>query len=129
MPRKTLSEIDPSFDLMGQFARVTKGTPALIQKMRQQAILADDRVPAKYKALAATLWSVAARCEPCIAFYVQEAAKRGATEEELGEFLAVASTMGGCVGEMWALKAFRAFHQINDDSDDTADSQSASCCC
>ena len=36
-------------------------------------------------------------------FYVQEAVRLGATQAELGEFFAVASTMGGCVGEMWAL--------------------------
>jgi nucleoside-diphosphate-sugar epimerase len=36
----------------------------------------------------------------------------GATQAELGEFLAVASTMGGCVGEMWALKAFKAYKDL-----------------
>jgi len=57
------------------------------------------------------LWSIAVRCEPCIKFYVQEAAKKGATETELCEFLAVGSTMGGCVGETWSLKAYKAFHE------------------
>jgi alkylhydroperoxidase/carboxymuconolactone decarboxylase family protein YurZ len=42
-------------------------------------------------------------------FYVQQAVTLGATETELGEALAVASTMGGCVGEMWALKAYKAY--------------------
>ncbi|HXG24771.1 MAG TPA: carboxymuconolactone decarboxylase family protein, partial [Chthonomonadales bacterium] len=65
-------------------------------------------------------WSVSARCEPCIKFYVQQAAKLGATEAELGEFLAVATTMGGCVGEMWALKAYAAYKQEHSDG--------ASCC-
>ncbi|MDA8348890.1 MAG: hypothetical protein M0038_08820 [Pseudomonadota bacterium] len=32
-----------------------------------------------------------------------------ATETELGEVLAVASTMGGCVGEMGALKAYKTY--------------------
>ncbi len=104
-----LEKIDPALGLMKEFARVTRGTAAAIQKMRQEAIFTDGRVPAKYKALAAALWAVGARCEPCIRFYVQQAASRGATEEELGEFLAVGSTMGGCVGEMWALKAYAAF--------------------
>lgn len=34
---------------------------------------------------------------------------RGVSEAEVGEILAVASTMGGCVGEMWALKAWKAY--------------------
>ncbi len=112
MTTKTLKEIDPAFDLMHQFGKITKGTGALIQKMRMQAIFSDDAVPSKFKAMAAVLWSVSARCEPCIEFYVQKAAKLGITETELGEFLAVASTMGGCVGEMWGLKAYKSYHDI-----------------
>lgn len=32
-----------------------------------------------------------------------------ATKDRIGGFVAVASAMGGCVGEMWALKAYQAF--------------------
>jgi len=104
-----LEKIDPALGLMKEFSRVACGTAAAIQKMRQDAIFTDREVPARFKALAAVLWSVSARCEPCLKFYVQQAARLGATEEELGEFLAVASAMGGCVGEMWALKAYAAY--------------------
>ncbi|MEX0958912.1 MAG: carboxymuconolactone decarboxylase family protein [Burkholderiales bacterium] len=58
--------------------------------------------------MAATLESVLARCEPCLKFYIHKARELGASEEEVGEYLAVASVMGGCVGEMWALKAYEA---------------------
>ena len=77
--------------------------------MRKKAIFSDGVFPAKHKALLAAVIAVSARCEPCIRFYVTKARELGASEAELGEFLAVASTMGGCVGEMWSLKAFRAF--------------------
>ena len=40
------------------------------------------------------LWAVSARCEPCFKFYVQQAVRLGAAKTDLGEFLAVASTMG-----------------------------------
>lgn len=116
----TLQNIDPALGLMKEFSRKTLGTTAAIHKMRQEVIFTDGKVPAKYKTLAAALWAVSARCEPCIRFYIQEAARLGTTEEELGEFLAVGSTMGGCVGEMWALKAFAAYRDQN-----TGD---ASCC-
>ena len=66
----------------------------------------------KYKVLGAVLWAINAKCEPCIRFYVQQATKSGVSEEELGEFLAVGATMGGCVGEMWALKAYKAYKDI-----------------
>ncbi|CAM2881336.1 carboxymuconolactone decarboxylase family protein [Legionella anisa] len=52
-----------------------------------------------------------ARCEPCLTYYALQAKTLGTREEELGEVLAVVSTMGGCVGEMWALKAYKAFKE------------------
>jgi AhpD family alkylhydroperoxidase len=104
--------IDPALGLMRDFANITQGATAHIQQMRKDAIYSDGAVAAKWKALGALLWSVSARCEPCIKWYVQQAVKQGASEQELGEFLAVALTMGGCVGEMWALKAYQAYKDI-----------------
>lgn len=105
----SMKAIDPALDLTGEFAKTTQGVTRHIQQMRQAAIFMDGALPARLKALGAMLWSISARCEPCIVFYVQQAVTRGATEEEVGEVLAVASTMGGCVGEMWALKAYKAY--------------------
>jgi AhpD family alkylhydroperoxidase len=105
----SLTQIDPALDLMAEFSKITQGTARHIQQMRQAAIFTDGALPARQKALGAMLWSISARCEPCIAFYVQQAATRGATEAELGEVLAIAATMGGCVAEMWALKAYKAY--------------------
>jgi len=111
-----LSKIDPALDLMGEFSKITKGTVGAIHKMRQDVIFKDDGVPAKFKTLGAMLWAISARCEPCFKFYVHQAVKHGASEAELGEFLAVASTMGGCVGEMWALKAYKAYKELKEGS-------------
>jgi AhpD family alkylhydroperoxidase len=108
----TTSTIDPALDLFGEFGKLTKGTAKHIAAMRQDVIFADGAVPARVKALAALVWSISARCEPCLKYYVQQAARLGATEAELGELLAVASVMGGCVGEMWALKAFQAYKDL-----------------
>lgn len=109
----SLKHIDPSLDLMKDFARITQGTAKHIQAMREGAIFTDGALPAHVKALSAMLWSISSRCEPCIVYYVQQAATRGATEAEVGEVLAVASTMGGCVGEMWALKAYKAYKEFS----------------
>jgi len=108
MNTQDLKAIDPALGLMGEFSKVTKNTAGHIQKMRQEAIFTDGVFPAKVKALAAALWGISARCEPCLKFYMLKAKELGATEQEVGEFLAVASAMGGCVGEMWALKAYQA---------------------
>ena len=120
MKATDLKAIDPALGLMAEFSRVTKNTAGHIQKMRQEAVFTDGVFPAKVKALAAALWGISARCEPCLKFYVQKAKELGATPEELGEFLAVASAMGGCVGEMWALKAYQAA---------TGESEQAQACC
>lgn len=89
-----------------------------LKVMRQEAIFSDGVLPARIKALAAALWSVSARCEPCIEAYMSKAQELGATPEEAAEMLAVASAMGGCVGETWANKALAA----------AKDSQGDGCC-
>jgi AhpD family alkylhydroperoxidase len=118
--------IDPAYEVMRDFAKHAHGTTAHIQKMRQDVIYADGAIPAKYKALAATLWSVSARCEPCIKYYALQAAKHGASEAEIGEMMAVASTMGACVAETWALKAFKAYKDGAVESHGTPDD--LTCC-
>ncbi|GLQ87366.1 carboxymuconolactone decarboxylase family protein [Dyella flagellata] len=108
----SLKTIDPALDLMSDFDQLTHGVARHIQQMRQTAIFTDGALPARQKSLGAMLWSISARCEPCIVFYVQQAVTHGATEAELGEVLAIAATMGGCVGEMWALKALKAYRDF-----------------
>ena len=108
MNTQDLKAIDPALALMSEFSKETKNTAGHIQKMRQEAVFTDGVFPAKVKALAAALWGISARCEPCLKFYILKAKELGATEQEVGEFLAIASAMGGCVGEMWALKAYQA---------------------
>lgn len=122
----SLTNIDPALDQMVQFGRLTGHTTRHINQMRQEVIFTDGALPARLKALAAVLWSISARCEPCIKYYVQRAAKLGVAESELGEMLAVASTMGGCVGEMWALKAFKAYHDFASGQNEPA--TELSCC-
>ncbi|MGE3319494.1 MAG: carboxymuconolactone decarboxylase family protein [Candidatus Berkiella sp.] len=106
---KELEMIDPAFKLMSEFSKLSQGTSSHVHMMRQEAIFCDGIFPAKFKALAAAIWGISARCEPCLKFYILKAKELGATEKEVGEILAVASAMGGCVGEMWALKAYKAF--------------------
>lgn len=109
---------DPGRTHRGRFASITKGTSGAIERMRRAAIYADGEFPAKVKVLAAMLWSISSRCEPCLRYYAGRARELGASEEELGEFLALANTLGGCIAETWALKAYAAF----------ADGDAGACC-
>ena len=104
-----LDKIDPALKLMKDFAKVSGNTVSSLQKLREEQIFKDGLIPAKIKALMATLLALNERCEPCLKFYTLKAKELGITKEELGEALSIASTMGGCVGEMWALKAFKAY--------------------
>ncbi|ABF12852.1 carboxymuconolactone decarboxylase family protein [Cupriavidus metallidurans] len=119
-------DIDPALGLLAEFGKLTGNTTRHIKQMRQEAIFKDGALPARVKALSAMLWAISARCEPCFKFYVQQAVKLGATEMEMGEVLAVASTMGGCVGEMWALKAFKAYKDFT--SGEAVPETEPSCC-
>jgi AhpD family alkylhydroperoxidase len=87
-----------------------------IEQMRQATLYTDGALSARTKTLAALLWSVSARCEPCVTHYARKAVELGASREELAEMLAIASTMGGCVGETWALKAFAAARETAGES-------------
>jgi len=118
-------KIDPALELMKEFGKATNGMPGLIEQMRQKTIFSDGAVPKKFKVLTAMVWAISARCEPCFKYYIHQGIKFGVTEAELGEFLAVASTMGGCVGEMWALKAYKAFK----DTGQSSDSETPAHCC
>jgi AhpD family alkylhydroperoxidase len=119
MPRP---EDDSALELMADFGKLTHGAVDHLNAMRKEAIFAEGTVPARFKTLAAMLWAIAARCEPCAEFYVGEAVRLGATEAEIGEVLALASAMGGCVGEMWALKAYKAYKGM-------AKTEAQGCCC
>jgi len=82
-------------------------------RMRQEAYR-DGVVPAKFKLLTAMAISIALRCEPCIHAYVQMAADKGISQDELIEFLEVTMTMQGCPGEEWALKAYALYKECLD---------------
>ncbi|HET9680277.1 MAG TPA: carboxymuconolactone decarboxylase family protein, partial [Gammaproteobacteria bacterium] len=98
------SEINP----LKAFSRVASSTVSHVTRMRQETLFQDGELNAKTKVMAAMLWSVSVRCEPCLKFYAHKATELGATEKEIGEMLSIAPVMGACVGETWAAKAFSA---------------------
>lgn len=111
----------------GLFAELRKLSPKVtggLLRMRQEAYR-EAAVPAKYKLLTAMAISIAIRCEPCIRAYVKMACGKGATQDELIEFLEVAMTMQGCPGEEWALKAYGAYKEC---LSGTPDLDESGCC-
>lgn len=97
--------------LFTEFRKLSPRVTGGIMRARE-ATYEDGHVAGKYKVLTALALSVAIRCEPCIRAYVKMAVDRGATRDEVVEFLNVAITMQGCPGEEWALKAYGAYKEI-----------------
>jgi len=101
-------ETKPPESTFEEMRRLSPKVTGGIMRMREEAYR-EKAVPAKYKLLSAMSISIALRCEPCIEAYVKMACDKGASQEELIEFLDVAMTMQGCPGEEWALKAYEAY--------------------
>jgi AhpD family alkylhydroperoxidase len=77
-----------------------------------QAALKPGALDTKTKELVALAASVAARCDPCIAFHAEAAAKQGATRAEVLETIGTAIYMGAGPSAMYAAAALRAFDQF-----------------
>ena len=76
-----------------------------------RAATADGALDRKTKELVALALSVAARCDPCIAFHTQALARLGARRAELDEVLGVTVYMGGGPSLMYAASAIAAFDE------------------
>lgn len=108
----TIASISPiNGDRESLFTELRRLSPKVTDGLlrAREASYEDGTVAGKYKLLTALVVSIAIRCEPCIAAYVNLAVERGATQEEVIEFLNVAMTMQGCPGEEWALKAYAVY--------------------
>ncbi|MBU6419726.1 MAG: carboxymuconolactone decarboxylase family protein [Proteobacteria bacterium] len=66
----------------------------------------------KTKELIALAISVATRCQPCIAYHAEGAAKQGASREEVLETMGMAIYMSAGPAVMYAAQALEAFDQL-----------------
>lgn len=108
----------PSFralaqQVSGRLASLRSSTPETMKAFGElgRAATAPGTLDAKTKELVALALSVAARCEPCIAFHTQALARLGATRQEVDETLAVCTYMGGGPSLMYAASAVAAFDE------------------
>jgi len=122
---KTDQETTKGDSLFSEMRQLSPKVTGGIMRARDAAY-EDGKVAGRYKLLTALAISIAIRCEPCVRAYVKMAVERGASREELIEFLNVAMTMQGCPGEEWAIKAYAAYKEIVSGQVVTTDE--ASCC-
>ena len=86
---------------------VMKGFSALAQAAGQSGAL-----DAKTKELMAMAIAVATRCDGCIAFHAESAARLGASRDEIMETMGMAIYMGAGPSLMYAAQAVEAFDQF-----------------
>jgi AhpD family alkylhydroperoxidase len=97
-----------------RLASLRTSTPDVMKGFNDlgRAATADGVLDKKTKELIALALSVAARCDPCIAFHTQALVKLGATRQELDETLGVTTYMGGGPSLMYAASAIAAFDEF-----------------
>ena len=103
-------------DLTGGLRRLRADAPEVMKAFSSlaKAGLAGGGLDTKTKELIALAISVAVRCDDCIAFHAQSAAKAGATRQEMTEALGMAIYMGAGPSVMYASHALAAFDQFSD---------------
>lgn len=101
-------------ELSGAIKEVRLGTPEVMKAFSAmaQAATKGGAVDAKTKELIAIAIAVAIRCDGCVAFHAQAAAKMGATREEIMEVMGMALYMGAGPSLMYAAQAVEAYDQF-----------------
>ncbi len=99
-PTKTLREAIP--EVWGGFAQL------------HRSAMADGELPAAVKELIALAIAVTEQCDGCIAFHARQAARRGATSQQLAEMLGVVLMMGGGPASIYAPRAWEAFAEFSE---------------
>jgi AhpD family alkylhydroperoxidase len=94
---KELFSRAPELRIFGEYSEKAKGSKVL------------DR---KFKELLALGISIAIRCEPCIMRHLSEAAKAGASIDEVVEVIEVAVAMGGGPSLAYGAKAYKAAKEL-----------------
>jgi AhpD family alkylhydroperoxidase len=102
--------------LSGDLRKLRADAPDVMKAFSSlaQSALAGGGLETKTKELIALAISVAVRCDDCIAFHAQSAAKAGATKQELQETLSMAIYMGAGPSVMYASHALAAFDQFSE---------------
>lgn len=102
-------------DLREPTIRLRRRIPEAFQAFLglSDAAMADGALSAKHKELIALALAVSQHCDGCIAYHARGAARRGATEPEVAEALAVTIVLGGGpAASDYAPRALEAFREF-----------------
>jgi AhpD family alkylhydroperoxidase len=89
------------------------GTYDGYRQMHKQA-MSDGELSSGVKELLAMAYSIAERCDGCIASHARGAARAGISEKQVAEAVSVAILMQGGPGTVYGAKAFEAFKEFEE---------------
>ncbi len=106
--------IDATKVISANMKKLAQDIPEVLQgfSSMSKAAKADNALDMKTKELIALALGVAAHCDGCIGFHMEELIGLGATKEEISEALGVAVFMGGGPSLMYAAEAVDAYEQL-----------------
>lgn len=98
------------------------GTPDVMKGFSAiaRAALEAKALDTKTKELIALAISVATRCDACIGFHAEGAAKQGASRDEIMETMGMAIYMGAGPSVMYAAQAVEAYDQFKPSANSAA---------
>lgn len=105
-------------DILNRFSKGVGQLSKLAPESTQKFLAFNDSagkpgaLDVKTKELMWLALGVAARCEGCIAYHVNNCVKAGASAQEIGETLAVAVAMGGGPALVYATRALEALDEF-----------------
>lgn len=101
-------------ELSAALKEVRTGAPETMKAFSAlaRAALEPKALDTKTKELLALAISVATRCDGCIAFHAEAAARQGASREEIMETMGMAIYMGAGPSVMYAAQVVEAFDQF-----------------
>ncbi|MCB5944038.1 carboxymuconolactone decarboxylase family protein [Acidocella sp. KAb 2-4] len=101
-------------NMNGGLKALRQGAPDVMKGFSTlaQAALGGTVLDKKTKELIALAIAVAVRCQPCIAYHAEAAAKHGASREEVLETMGMAVYMGAGPSVMYAAQGLEAFDQL-----------------
>lgn len=105
-------------NLLPAIKQLHRGTPDVMKGSGTMGAAAHGAgaLDAKTKEELAVAISVAVRCDPCIAYHVEDARKHGASREEIAETWGLAIYMGAGPSAMYAAQALEAYDQFVDEA-------------
>jgi AhpD family alkylhydroperoxidase len=98
---------------MGEIAKLSPDTIKGYQAL-SAAGQKSDLLGAKMRELISVAVAVAIRCDGCIAFHTEAAAKHGATREEIVEAVGVATALNAGAGLVYSTRVLDAYEQATE---------------